>query len=79
MNSPELTKKKLTTTKRFITTCIYYIYLHFLSDLMNDWQLLNNCFVNNAILNLEIINWSLTKYENTIIKHILDMLVNQEK
>jgi len=46
---------------------------------MNDWQLLNNCFVNNAILYLEIINWSLTKSENTIIKHIIDMLINQEK
>jgi len=30
---------------------------------MNDWQLLNNWFVNNAILYLEIINWSLIKYE----------------
>jgi len=40
-----------------------YLYLHFLSNLMNDWQLLNNWFVNNAILYLEIINWSLTKYE----------------
>jgi len=45
---------------------------------MNDWQLLNNWFVNYAIINLEIINWSLTKYENTIIKHI-DALINQEK
>jgi len=32
---------------------------------MNDWQLLNNWFVNNARLQLENINWSLTKYENT--------------
>jgi len=56
-----------------------YIYLHFLSDLMNDWQLLNSWFVNNAILHLEIINWSLTKYENTIIKRIIDMLIYQEK
>jgi len=46
---------------------------------MNDWQLLNNWFVNNAILHLEIINWSFTKYENTIIKRIIDMLINQEK
>jgi len=46
---------------------------------MNDWQLSNNWFVNNAILHLEIINWSLTKYENTIIKRIIDMLINQEK
>jgi len=45
---------------------------------MNDWQLLNNWFVNYAIINLEIINWSLTKYENTITKHI-DVLINQEK
>ncbi len=30
---------------------------------MNHWQLLNNLFVNNVILNLEMIN------ENTIIKH----------
>jgi len=36
---------------------------------MNDWQLLNNWFVNNAMLNLEIINWSLTKYENTIMHY----------
>jgi len=35
---------------------------------MNDWQQ----FVNNAILHLEIINWSLRKYENTIIKRIID-------
>jgi len=60
-------------------TCFYNIYLHFLSDLMNDWQLLNNWFVNNAIFHLEMINWSLTKYENTIINHIIDMLINQEK
>jgi len=46
---------------------------------MNDWQLLNNWFVNNDVLHLEIINWSLTKYENTIIKLIIDMLINQEK
>jgi len=46
---------------------------------MSDWQLLNNWFVNNAILHLEIINWSLTKYENTIIKRIIDMRINQEK
>jgi len=26
-----------------------------------------------------MINWSLTKYENTIIKHIINMLTNQEK
>jgi len=45
---------------------------------MNDWQLLNNWFVNNAILHLEIINW-LLKYENAIIKRIIDMLINQEK
>jgi len=45
---------------------------------MNDWQYLNNWFVNNAILHLGIINWSLTKYENTIIKRIIDMLINQE-
>jgi len=60
-------------------TCFYNIYLHFLSDLMNDWQLLNNWFVNNAIFHLEMINWSLTKYENTIINRIIDMLINQEK
>jgi len=46
---------------------------------MNDWHFLNNWFVNNAILHLEMINWSLTKYENTISKHIIDMLINQEK
>jgi len=46
---------------------------------MKDWQLLNNRFVNNAILHLEIINWSLIKYENTIIKRIIDMLINQEE
>jgi len=57
-------------------TCIY---LHFLSDLMNDRQLLNNWFVNDAIFHLEIINWSLTKYDNTIIKQIMDVLINQEK
>jgi len=39
---------------------------------------LNNWFLNNAILHLEI-NWSLTKYENTIIKHIIDILIKQEK
>jgi len=44
----------------------------------DNWQLLNNWFVSNAILHLEIINWSFTKYENTIIKHIMDMLINQE-
>jgi len=37
------------------------IYLHVLSDLMNHLQLLNYWFVNNAILNLEIINLSLKK------------------
>jgi len=26
-----------------------------------------------------MINWSLIKYENTIIKHIIDMLINQEQ
>jgi len=35
--------------------------------------------VNNVILNLEMINWSLIKYENTFIKHIIDMLINQEQ
>jgi len=47
---------------------------------MNHWQLLNNWFVNNAnaILHLDV-NWSLIKYENTIIKHIIDMLLKQEK
>jgi len=61
MNSPHFRwAHKMTTTKCFITTCMYYI------DLMNDWQLLNNWFVNNVI-HLEIINWSLTKYENTNI------------
>jgi len=46
---------------------------------MNDWQLLNNWFVNIAIPHLEIINWSVTKYENTIIKRIIDILINQEE
>ncbi len=48
---------------------ILIISLHFLNDLMNHWQLLNNLFVNNIILNLEIIHLSLIKYENTIIKN----------
>jgi len=51
MNTPHFRSQNSypTTTKCFITTCIYYIYSHFLSDIMNDWQLLNNLFVNNAI------------------------------
>jgi hypothetical protein len=42
---------------------------------MNQWQHLNNWFVKNAILNLKMIQWSLINYENTIIKHIIDMLI----
>jgi len=42
---------------------------------MNHWQLLNNY----AILHLEMINWSLIKDENTIIKQIIDMLLNKEE
>ncbi len=45
---------------------------------MNHWQLLTNWFVSNVILNLEMINLSLIKYENMIIKHIIYMLINQE-
>jgi len=44
---------------------------------MKHWQIVK-LFVNNVILNLEIMNWSLIKYEKTIIKHIIDMLINQE-
>jgi len=51
------------------------IYLHFLSNLMNHWQLLNNWFINNAILHLDMINESLIKYEHAIIKHIIDMIL----
>ncbi len=32
---------------------------------MNHWQLLNNWFVNN----IEMLSWSLLKYENKMIKH----------
>ncbi len=46
---------------------------------MNHWQLLTNWFVNNVILNLEMMNLSLIKYENMIIKHIIYMLINEEK
>ncbi len=48
---------------------ILIISLHFLNYLMNHWQLLNNLFINNIILNLEMIHLSLIKYENKIIKH----------
>jgi len=55
------------------------IHLHVVRDLMNHWQLLNNWFIKNPILHLEMINWSLIKDENTIIKQIIDMLLNQEE
>jgi len=54
------------------------IYLQALSNRMNHWKLLNNWFIKNAILHLEMINWSI-KDENTIIKQIIDMLLNQEE
>jgi len=46
---------------------------------MNHWQLLNNWFIKNAILLLEMINVSLIKDENTIIKQIIDKLLNREE
>lgn len=49
------------------------IYLHFQSDLMNAWQFLNNWFVNNIILNLEMMNWLFKNYEKKYIKNIIDM------
>jgi len=60
-------------------TCLLIIYLQVLSDLMNHWQLLNNWFIKNAILLLEMINVSLIKDENTIIKQIIDKLLNREE
>jgi len=59
------------------------IYLHALSDLMNHWKLCYklcyNWFIKNAILHLEMINRSLRKDENTIIKQIIEKLLNQEE
>jgi len=50
-----------------------YLYLlHLLT--LSDRQLLNNWFVINAVLHSEIINRLLTKYENTIIKRIIDKI-----
>jgi len=46
---------------------------------MNYWQLLDNWFIKNAILHLEMINYSLIKDEKTIIKQIIDTLLNQEE
>lgn len=49
-------------------------FIHFINDLMNHpkwsfWnQLLNNWFVNNIVLYLEMLNRFLIRYENTIIK-----------
>jgi len=59
--------------------CLLIIYLHILSNLMNHWQLLNTVsgLKKYPILHLEMINWSLIKDENTIIKQIIDMLLNQ--
>jgi len=55
------------------------VYLHILSNLMNHWKLLNNWFIKNAILHLEMINWLFINDENTIIKQIIDMLLYQEE
>jgi len=58
------------------------IYLHALCNLMNHWKLFNNWLIKNAILHLEMINWSLVKenaIKNTVIKQIIDMLLNQEE
>jgi len=46
---------------------------------MNHWKLLNKWFIKNAILHLEMINWSLIKDENTTIKQIIDMFSIEKK
>ncbi len=54
-------------------------YLHFLNDVINHHRCLNNWFVIDIILDLEMLNPSFINYKKAIIQHIIDELIDQEQ
>jgi len=58
------------------------IYLYLLSDLMNHWQLKKNALTTDNAKKFNILfrnDKLIIQYENTIIKHIIDMLKSRIK